>query len=305
MTAMVKTSILVLTKNEARNIRPCLEAVFSQQGVEGFEVLVIDSSSSDATLEIARRFPVRIEQIPAASFHHARTRNYAASLARGEHLVYLAADAFPAAPDWLHALLCNFEDPAVAAVYGRHIPKPGSTVERRDALEAVYGQERLVKDPRQHPGLGYRYYHFSTVNAALRRAVWQKTPFPEDVKVFEDLAIAKCILHSGGTIVYEPRAAVYHSHNHTTAGLLKRYFDAGVTWKQLDLWNAQVRRSMLQDMGRLLRNKFRAGSRVQGGQRRGRVEQDLAKAMGMFLGLHEQYLPLALKRRLSAFHLFE
>jgi hypothetical protein len=87
--------------------------------------------------------------------------------------------------------------------------------------------------------------------------------------------------------------------------LLKRYFDAGVTWKQLNLWNAQVRRSMLADMGKLLRNKFRGGPRAKDGHRRGLVGQDLAKAAGMFLGLHEQYLPLAVKRRLSAFHLFE
>jgi len=35
------------------------------------------------------------------------------------------------------------------------------------------------------------------------------------------------------------------------------------------------------------------------------IRQDLAKSAGFVLGLHERYLPLAVKRRLSAFRLFE
>lgn len=303
---VIEASLLLLTKNEGQNIGPCLEAVFSQTGAGSFEVIVVDSSSTDATLEIARRYPVRIERIPAEAFHHARTRNLAATLARGEYLVYLAADAFPATTEWLRALLSNFADPGVAAVYGRHLPKQGSTFERQDALEAVYGEKRVVKDPSGAAGLGYRYYHFSTVNAAIRKSVWQATPFPHDIKVFEDLAIAKLILDGGGKIVYEPRAAVYHSHNHTTAGLFKRYFDGGVTWKRLGIWNERTRSSMLRDMARLLRGKL---SRFDGNdtvaKARASLRQDLAKAAGLFLGLHEKYLPLALKRRFSAFHLFE
>jgi rhamnosyltransferase len=303
---MIETSILVLTKNEGQNIGACLEAIYSQKNVGMLEVVLVDSSSTDATLEIARRYPVRIEQIPAEAFHHARTRNFAASLAQGEFLVYLAADALPATTGWLHALVSNFSDPGVAGVYGRHLPKAGSTLERQDALDAVYGEERLVKDPSCGSELGYRYYHFSTVNAAIRKSVWQATPFPEDVKVFEDMAIAKRILDGGGKIVYEPRAAVYHSHNHTTTGLLKRYFDAGVIWRQLKIWDGRMSSSLLRDMGRLLRKKIsrfdgNGSSRAVGAS----IRQDLAKSAGLFLGLHERYLPLALKRRLSAFRLFD
>jgi glycosyltransferase involved in cell wall biosynthesis len=303
---MIEVSILVLTKNEEQNIGACLEAIYSQKNVGALEVVVVDSSSSDATLEIAGRYPVRIEQIPADAFHHAHTRNFAASLAQGEFLVYLAADALPATTDWLRALISNFSDPDVAGVYGRHLPKAGSTFERQDALDAVYGEKRLVKDPSRGAELGYRYYHFSTVNGALRRSAWQATPFPEDIKVFEDLAIAKCLLGRGWKIVYEPRASVYHSHNHTTKGLFKRYFDGGVTWKRLGIWNERTRSSMLRDMGRLLLRKLnRFDGNSSGTKVTASLRQDIAKAAGLFLGLHEQYLPLAVKRRLSAFRLFE
>lgn len=303
---MTNTSLLVLAKDEAANIKTCLEAVFRQIGAGEFEVIVVDSGSTDRTVEIARRFPVRLEQVSLGTFHHARTRNYAARLAKGKILVYLAADAFPATESWLSMLLRNFEDAQVGAVYGRHLPKHGSGFEREDALGTVYGEERLVKEAAARDQLGYRYYHMSTVNAAIRRDVWEATKFPENLKVFEDLGIAKKILDGGWKIVYEPRASVHHSHEHTAAGLFKRYFDIGYTLRQLGIWNEETRASLLRDGWKLMRRKI---SRFDGNGNSRKVgmsvAQELAKSAGMFLGLNERFLPRAVKRRMSAFRVYE
>lgn len=303
----MKTSVLILTKNESRNIGACLSSVYSQKVADPFEVIVVDSGSTDATLEIAGRFPVRIEQVPAESFHHSRTRNLAASLAAGEILVFLVADAIPAADTWLTTMTANFVDPGVGAVYGKQLPKAGSSLERRDALGTLYGEERIVKDPAQGNELGYRFYHFSDVNAAIRRNVWEKINFPEDLRVFEDIGIAKRILDEGWKIVYEPKSAVFHSHTHTAIGLFKRYFDIGYTLKRLEIWDAPgTRRTMLRDAGKLLKNKVRQVSDRRAGRLAGEgMQQDIAKSLGLFLGLNQKYLPLALKRRLSAFRVFE
>jgi len=300
---MVKTSILVLTKNEARNIDACLKAVFSQNAVEAFQVIIVDSGSTDATLEIARRFPVRIEQIPAEAFHHARTRNFAASLAEGQILVFLVADAAPVSDAWLRSMLSNFDDPGVGAVYGRQIPKPGSSLEREDALDTIYGEQRIVKDPAHRNGLGYRFYHFSDVNAAMRRSVWEEARFPEDLKVFEDMGIAKRILDAGWKIVYEPEACVFHSHHHTTIGLFKRYFDIGYTLKHLQIWDAPgTRSSLLRDGRKLLGKKLRRARGTGENRRAGAaIGQDIAKSAGLLLGLNEHYLPSVIKRHLSAY----
>ncbi len=303
---MVQASILLLTKNEARNIGACLDAIYGQKDAREFEVILVDSGSTDETTEIARRYPVRLEKIRPEEFHHARTRNFAAELALGQYLVYLAADALPASSDWLEALLGNFSDSGVAAVYGRHLPKAGSTLEREDTLDAVYGEEKLVKDPFRGQEMGYRYFHFSTVNAAIRKDVWEKTHFPEDLKCFEDLGIAKRILDGGAKIVYEPRAAVFHSHDHTQRGLFKRYFDAGVIWRQLGIWNEQTRKSMLGDMGGLLRKKLRRVRESNNARPVGvSMRQDVAKAFGLLLGLNERYIPVSVKRHFSAIGLYE
>jgi glycosyltransferase involved in cell wall biosynthesis len=309
---MIESSILIPTRNGEEHVDACLSAIYRQKQVGAFEVILVDSGSTDATLEIARRYPVRIWQIAPESFHHARTRNYAASLATGEFVVCLSMDAIPASDLWLSALLTNFKDPSVGAVYGRQMPKIGAKSERHQVFAALYGESRLVKRPGDAAKLGYQYYHFSDVNAAIRIDVWRATRFPEDLKVFEDVGIAKRILESGWSIVYEPQAAVYHSHDFPFRTLLKRYFDIGVVYQRLGIWNRDSRRSIRSAGWRAL--KDRARGRLRGkpalkttGESHGSysVLTAAGKFVAMEMGRHERWLPLFLKRRLSQHHLFD
>jgi rhamnosyltransferase len=304
---MVELSILLLTKNGGRDLERLLPALYGQTGIAPFEVLAIDSGSTRGTLDVLRRFPVRLEQIPPETFHHARTRNFAAGLARGRILIFLSQDAIPASEVWLKTMISNFDDPGVGAVYGRQLPKPGSTTERRDTFDAVYGDQKVVKDPAHRNGLGYRFYHFSSVNSAIRRSVWEATPFPEDLKTFEDLGIAKRILDGGWKIIYEPEAAVFHSHQYTAVQLFKRYFDIGYTLKRLDIWDAPgTCSSMLRDLRKLLRKQL---TRIKGSgtlpQLHAAVGENLAKSAGLLLGINQRFLPLALKRHFSAYRVYD
>jgi rhamnosyltransferase len=303
---MVDVSILLLTKNGRCDLERILPAVFRQETAARLEVIAVDSGSTDGTLELLRTFPVQVKQIPPEQFHHARTRNLAAGLAKGNILVFLSQDAIPASNHWLVTLLANFDDPGVGAVYGRQFPKLESTVERRDVFEAIYGGEKIIKDPAHRNGMGYRFYHFSNVNAAIPRSIWQRNPFPEDLKVFEDLGIAKLILDDGWKIVYEPKAGVFHSHAHTTVALFKRYFDIGYTLKLLRIWDTPgTRQSLIRDGWEILQRKMRhAGGAKMNRSVRYAITQHMAKSVGLFLGLNQNRLPLALKRHLSAFRVF-
>lgn len=303
---MIETSILIPAKDEALNIRSCLEAVFSQAANTRFEVILVDSGSTDGTPKIVSGYPVRLYHIAPEEFHHARTRNYLASLAQGTYLVYLNADAFPASRNWLDSLLSNFSDSSVGAVYGRHLPKPDCNLERQVVLSTMYGDDKVVKEPCRKQELGYRYYHLSTVNAALRKDVWESTRFPENLKIYEDVGIAKRILDGGWKIVYEPTATVYHSDNHTSNGLFKRYFDLGVIWEQLGMWDDTTKSSLVRDGWRLLSRKLKGngnGGRASAQLRS--IVQDTAKYAGLMLGKNERLLPLSVKRRMSGVGLFD
>src|SRR6185437_3115717 len=299
-------SILILTRNEAHNIRKSLPLLLAQSWPGRPELILIDSGSSDDTVQVASGYPLKLYRLAPDAFHHARTRNLAAELAQGEYLVYLAADALPCAQTWLGALLRNFDDNTVGAVYGRHVPRPDASIERQGVLATMYSDTRLVKSTANRSELGYRYYHFSTVNCAIRKKVWEQTRFPQNINVCEDVAIAARILDAGRKIVYEPEAAVYHSHDFSSLRLFRRYFDLGVIYHRLNIWDRANKTMLLRDGLRSLREKLDLSRNHYGVAARGAgICQDAAKYAGLLLGRNERLLPRTLKRRLSTFGVFE
>ncbi|GAI52085.1 unnamed protein product [marine sediment metagenome] len=90
---------------------------------EKFEVIIIDSGSTDKTIEIAKEYPVRLIQIKPEEFGHGKTRNYGADISEGEYLVFLTQDAIPFDNNWLRYLISNLEDENVAGVYNKQIPR--------------------------------------------------------------------------------------------------------------------------------------------------------------------------------------
>jgi rhamnosyltransferase len=303
---VIKTTIIIPTKDGGDYLQACLEAVYSQKEVGTYEVIAIDSGSTDDTLDILRRFPVRLEHIPAEEFHHARTRNYAASLAKGKILVFLSQDAIPVCDTWLAAFLRDFDEPAVGAVYGRQLPKAVSGSERRSTFVAMYGEVKIVKVPMDGAAHGHKYYHFSNANSAIRRNVWEATRFPEDLKVFEDVGIAKRILDSGWSIVYEPEAAVYHSHDFPLSTLFKRYFDIGVVYQRLGIWSDSSRASLWGDGWKAFKGKLFLLISGERSQDSGSfLIQDVGKYVAIKLGHNERFLPRAVKRKLSLYNLFD
>jgi rhamnosyltransferase len=304
---MTDISVLVPSKNGANCIRQCLDAVYSQDFDGTVEVILVDSGSTDGALDIIRQYPVKLYQIPPESFHHARTRNYLASLSSGKYLVYLSQDALPANNQWLRALISNFKDPQVAAVYGRHLPKPGSTFERKAVLASTYGDYKIVKDSTRKNELGYRCYHFSTVNAAIRREVWESIHFPEDLPVYEDVSISVELLNKGWRIVYEPSASVYHSHNFDAKALFKRYFDTGVVYQRRGVWDNGGKSSILREGLRMLRKKL--VDKDSNGSSPNKavwtsIGYDFTKFIALVLGRNSRFLPLVAKRRLSGYKIF-
>jgi rhamnosyltransferase len=227
----MKASIIVLSKNAGESWERLLQRLFSQKFNGEYEVIVIDSGSSDATVEIARRYPTRLVTIPPEQFHHGRTRNLGAGLARGEILVYITQDALPLQEDWLQKLTDNFSDPAVAMVCGRQMPWQHTKPPER--FFYLYNFPDFKVRITAHDT---DYYHdnlfISDVNSALRKDVWQKFRFSEKVIVAEDKELAARLLAAGWTLIYEPGAPVYHAHELTLREAFDRAFLFGIALAQ-------------------------------------------------------------------------
>lgn len=303
---MIEASIVIPTKNEKTNIGPCLECVYGQRTHLSFEVVVIDSGSSDGTLDIVKRFPARLVQIASSEFHHARTRNLGASMTSGKYLVFLSGDALPADREWLCALLSNFQETDVAAVYGRQLPKENATPERAFFMDHRYGAVRRVKNANSNGTGNHLLYQFSTVNSAIRREIWEQFPFQEDVNAYEDFSFAIQVVRDGHSIAYEPSAAVFHSHNYSLGYSFRQYFDSGVLYNRRQLWDANQNGQMRSDGVRYVWKELQYLVQKRAGHRVPYVLcYEAARYLGLILGRNEHLLPHVLKKTISSHGLFD
>lgn len=220
-------AVVIVARNEAKNIEKCLGSIFSQKGDWNLDVVLVDSSSDDGTPDLARKFPVTVHSIPRNEFHHGRTRNLGASMVSGDFLVFLQGDAWAASDTWLEELLAPFVEEQIGCVYGRQLPKNDCDPINKFRTEWNYRSDRIEKNQAGERALAHRLYFFSTANCAIRRGVWEQFRFPEDVRIFEDATFARKVIAAGYTIVYAPAAAVVHSHNLGPREIMGRYFDMG------------------------------------------------------------------------------
>lgn len=99
-----KASVLIPVKNGGALLAEVLDAVLAQEAPWPFEVLIVDSGSSDDSVALAQGRGVRTWSIAPAEFGHGRTRNYLASLSHGDFLVFIT-NAKPADAHWLRHLV--------------------------------------------------------------------------------------------------------------------------------------------------------------------------------------------------------
>lgn len=234
-------SIVLLTYNGERYLDEVLAAIFNQRTHLSFEVIAVDSGSTDRTLEILGRYQTRLRQIPNQEFGHGRTRNLGGKLASGRHLVYLTQDATPASDSWLENLVEPLEkDDRLAGVYSRQIPRPDcNPCEWRD-LEGGVRPVSIIKRVDFSDDLQKRSYEkhfrefmaFSNVSSCVRKDVLERIPFSEKIVMVEDQEWSKRVIEAGWTLRYEARSVVYHSHNHSLRQLYKRQFDYGASYRE-------------------------------------------------------------------------
>lgn len=216
-------AIVIRAFNEERHLGRLLEGVL-QQTVKNVQVVLVDSGSTDKTVEIARKYGAEIVHIKPQEFTFGRSLNMGIEAAQADLILIASAHVFPVYPDWIEEMLKPFADPAIGLVYGKQRGVPGSHFSEQQIFNHWYGENTMPAQ--EHP-------FCNNANSAIRKLLWQQHPFDESLPGLEDLAWAKWALENQHKIAYIAHAEIKHVHQESWQGIKKRYLREGMAFKSI------------------------------------------------------------------------
>jgi glycosyltransferase involved in cell wall biosynthesis len=216
-------SIVIRCFNEEEHIGRLLSGIM-QQTIKDVEIILVDSGSTDATVSIASRYPVKIVPIKPEEFSFGRSLNLGCAEASRDFIVIASAHVYPVYKDWLENLLSPFKDPDVAIVYGK---------QRGDKF-ARYTEHQIYRKWFPEESAGRQAHPFcNNANAAIRRTTWRHLPYNEELTGLEDLDWANRVVDLGKKIVYCAEAEIIHVHNETLLNIYNRYKREAIAFKKI------------------------------------------------------------------------
>jgi len=216
-------SIIIRAYNEQARIGRLLTGVF-QQGIKDAEVILVDSGSTDRTVEIAKAYPVRVLQIQPEEFSFGRSLNLGIEAANAELVVIASAHVYPVYPDWLERLLSPFSDPNVALSYG---------MQRGDENTKFSESQVLAQWFPESSNLHQLHPFCNNANAAIRRELWKAHPYDETLTGLEDIAWANWAIDQGFYIAYVSEAEIIHVHDESPEEVFSRYEREAMAFKRI------------------------------------------------------------------------
>ncbi len=237
-----KVSVIIPTKNAGDEFDYILRRITQQEGVEELELIVVDSGSSDRTLDICSRYTRNVVQIAPENFHHAKTRNLGADRATGDFLVFTVQDAIPVGNQWLYKLVSPVYEGLVSAVSARQIPRSDADIYAkwsyrehdlrylRNDIDRIgkYSSENFdsleIQEKRSIAGLD---------NACLGipKATFDEYRFRSAYAEDFDLGIR--LIKDGHSLLFQSSNAVIHSHKRPPVYFLKRSYVDAVSLSEL------------------------------------------------------------------------
>jgi len=210
-----RISIIMRSFNEAWALKETLPALRAQD-YANWELIVIDSGSTDGSQDLIRAAdPVHFVQITPPEYNPSRVMNHGMRLASTGIGIFLNADATPQGSNWLRPLVMALLDPQVAACFGRQIPRPDCRAVYACDYDRCFGPERESA----------QWEHFfSMVSSGLRKDVWARRGFREDLQYAEDDEYTRWCKEQGYQVRYVPESVAMHSHNYTSEQAYKRAF---------------------------------------------------------------------------------
>ena len=289
------------------------------QNCKPMQVVVVDSGSTDGSLALSQQAGFTVLHTEAKSFNHGATRQWA--LNQGflnpepisaisptpspssppDFIVFLTQDAILANANALEELLQAFQDPQVAAAYGRQLPKSEAHWLEAHTRSFNYPNASRTVQLQDKASLGIKACFLSNSFAAFRlQALLAQGGFPSHLPLGEDTFTAAKLLLSGQSLRYQASAAVYHSHNYNVLQDFQRMFDTGVFHAQ-NPWLLQNFGKAESEGAKLFRSQWQS-LQQQPHFKQGLLQwlfTNALKLLGYKLGRAHQWLPLVLIKKFA------
>ncbi len=224
-----RIALVVLTLNAGVGATTVADAIRSQH-LQPDIWLVLDSGSSDGTVQTFTQAGADVVPVDGAHFDHGATRQMAVDRLNGvDVIVFMTQDAVLEDAEALGTLVACLDDSRIGAAYGRQVPRAGAGAIERHARLFNYPDAGAVHTMDDAAKLGIKAAFCSNSFAAWRRsALLTVGGFPFPCILGEDMLTAARLLQAGYGVVYCAEARVVHSHALTVGGEARRYFDTGV-----------------------------------------------------------------------------
>jgi L-ascorbate metabolism protein UlaG (beta-lactamase superfamily)/GT2 family glycosyltransferase len=211
-----KVSVIIRTLNEARYLDDLLCGVEDQLETDQlpYEVLLVDSGSTDGTVEIAQRHGCRILYIKREEFSFGRSLNLGCRAALGEILVMVSGHCVPLDKYWLKNLCTPLVSGIAQYSYGRQMGGPTSHFSEQRIFAKYFPAESKL------PQEGF---YCNNANSAVLRATWEHYRFNEELTGLEDMELAQRLVNDGGAVAYVAQACVHHHHNESWQQVRRRF----------------------------------------------------------------------------------
>ncbi len=214
-------SVVIRAFNEEKHLSRLLDGILHQT-IQDVQVILVDSGSSDRTVEIANEYAVQIVHIQPQDFTFGRSLNLGISHAKADFVVFASAHVYPVYPDWLERLLEPFQDQKVAISYGKQRGMETTQFSEHQIFEHWFPDTSTIHQ---------NYPFCNNANAAIRKKLWEQNAYNETLPGLEDLAWARWVHEQGYRIAYVAEAEIIHVHNESWHGISNRYRREGMAFK--------------------------------------------------------------------------
>ncbi len=294
-----RVGLFIPTLNASRHLDRLLPAL-KAQSLEWDRFLVIDSASTDDTVERLEAAGAEVLTISRAEFNHGGTRRAAIDyLDDVDIVIMITQDAIPAHPHTFTRLIGALDKPQIGMAYGRQLPRENARGIERHARLFNYPDQRALRRLQDRKRHGIKTVFCSNSCAAYRReALMEIGNFPRDAIFAEDQIVSGRMIMRGWSVAYREDAPVIHSHDYSIGQEFQRYFDVG-TFHARHAWLLDAFGKAEGEGMRFLRSELGYLWQHERGSIPEAMIRTVAKYVGYMLGRKEKLFSNEIKAHLS------